>query len=149
MSSTKMNSFYNATKDVFKNMLDIDISELDSSKKGKNGKKVNVSVEFVGDVEGKVDFRFPETTVLNIVKTLSGMEITNVDDFAMSAVGEISNIISGNAATNLSGQQLKCDIKAPQITIENESAATDDNLTIFLQTNAGSLDEQIGLSVKK
>lgn len=149
MSSTKMNSFYNATKDVFKNMLDIDISELDFSQKGENGKKVNVSVEFVGDVEGKVDFRFPETTVLNIVKTLSGMEITNVDDFAMSAVGEISNIISGNAATNLSGQQLKCDIKAPQITIENESTVTDDNLTIFLQTNAGSLDEQIGLSVKK
>jgi len=47
---------------------------------------------------------------LEMVKILSGMEMDKIDNFASSALGEMANIIGGNALTLLSQYNYTCDI---------------------------------------
>lgn len=122
MKAEYINPFYQATINVFKLMLDIDVTR-DQSKALQEmlGKKeVGVAIDITGDLSGCILYRFSDTTILEMVKIMSGMEFDTVDSFVTSALGEVSNIISGNAVSSLFDQNYKCDIKPPRIIIEDE-----------------------------
>jgi len=141
------NPFLDATKSVFKSMLDMDIDPLPSDAKVKQEENVRVEIALVGDLSGTVVYNFPKSTTLNIVKTLSGMESDSLDDFATSMLGEMANIISGNAATSLSGANCKCDIRPPQITISHiDQGKGHNSVDMFLRSQAGEICEHICLS---
>lgn len=141
------NPFLDATKSVFKSMLDMDIDPLPGEEKLKQEENVRIEIALVGDLSGSVVYNFPKSTTLNIVKTLSGMESDRLDDFATSMLGEMANIISGNAATSLSGVNCKCDIRPPQITINNTAQGNNCNsVDMLLHSQAGEICEQICLS---
>lgn len=143
---TKKNPFYEATKSVFKSMLDMDISQWPRSEKQKPEENVKVQIDLVGDISGAVVYCFPKSTTLNIVKALSGMESDRLDDFATSMLGEMANIISGNAVTSLSGMDCKCDIKPPQISLSSEVSDEGPNCVgTLLHSQAGEMREQICL----
>lgn len=147
MTDQQGNTFYEATRDVFKMMLGLDIAQLEACSVTEREETVQVAIELIGDLTGSVVYSFPKSTTLNIVKTLSGMEVCAIDEFATSMLGEISNIISGNAVTTLSGYNYICDIRPPQITIHNSSARTDGTLVyLCLQSEAGRLYEHVLLS---
>ncbi|UTW68872.1 chemotaxis protein CheC [Anaerobacillus sp. HL2] len=55
---------------------------------------------------------------LTMVKTMCGMEVTEVDMFVSSALGEVVNIISGNALTKLTEKGMVCDILPPKIIVK-------------------------------
>ena len=80
-----------------------------------SGDKINIMVGFTGDYSGETYYIFPRNTALEIVKSMSGMEIDEIDEFVTSALSEISNIISGNAMTGLSELAIACDIQPPQL----------------------------------
>lgn len=139
--------FLDATKSVFKSMLDMEIDPLSSEKGLKQEENVRVEIALVGDLSGSVVYNFPKSTTLNIVKTLSGMEADRLDDFATSMLGEMANIISGNAATSLSGKNCKCDIRPPQITISHMAQSDSHNsVDMLLHSPAGEMCEHICLS---
>lgn len=122
MKAEYVNPFYQATINVFKLMLDIEVSK-DQSKTLQEmigDKEVGVAIDVTGDLTGCILYRFPDTTILEMVKIMSGMEIDTIDSFVTSALGEVSNIISGNAVSSLFDQNYKCDIKPPRIIIEDE-----------------------------
>jgi chemotaxis protein CheX len=138
--------FYDATKSVFKSMLDMEITRADSPEKADAGKDVTVTISLTGDYSGDVVFRFPQATTLNIVKTLSGMDISQVDDFATSMLGEMANIISGNAVSALSETDCRCDIRPPKITLGNGPEQTEGGDSVALRSGAGDLREQFRLA---
>ena len=151
MNEKIMTGFTDAAQDVLKAMLDLETEveapENPESSVAKN--KVIVAVGLIGDISGETCFCFPEKTALEIVKNMCGMEIEKVDDFVTSALGEISNIICGNAATGLSQQQIACDILPPKISVkdgktpyENEESSQMINSTIH--TEAGNM----GVAIK-
>lgn len=150
MKAEYINPFYQATIDVFKLMLDLDIN------RNKNNplqdmldtKEVGVVIDITGDLAGSILYRFPESMILEMVKIMSGMEMEALDSFVTSALGEVSNIISGNAVSKLSCENYKCDIKTPRIIIEDEKpvALKDaEVLKIPLETAIGELQIQIAL----
>lgn len=106
-------SFLEATRNVFQLMLDLtDISD----RPGEaviSSNQLSISIGVSGDLAGEVIYRFPYQTSLDMVNIMSGMEVTAVDDFVISAVSEIANIISGNVLTALSGNDLQCDLLPP------------------------------------
>ncbi|NMA94525.1 MAG: chemotaxis protein CheX, partial [Clostridiales bacterium] len=74
------------------------------------------------------------------VKIMAGMEMDELDVFASSALGEVANIIGGNAMTKLTEYKYSCDITPPQIIIgEHKSAsmASEKALLIPIQTDIG------------
>ncbi|MCI1982733.1 MAG: chemotaxis protein CheX [Oscillospiraceae bacterium] len=138
--------FYDATKSVFKSMLDMEITRADDPKKAGAGSDVTVTISLTGDYSGDVVFRFPQATTLNIVKTLSGMDIPEVDDFAASMLGEMANIISGNAVSALSETDCRCDIRPPKIALGNGPEQAEGGDSVALRSGAGDLREQFRLA---
>lgn len=119
MSNALHLSFFEATRDVFELMLDLEqISELTDGLPQLEDACGNlaISIGVTGDLSGDILYVFPKQTMLEMVKIMSGgMEVSEVDDFVTSAIGEISNIISGKAMIALSEKQVVCDILPPQV----------------------------------
>ncbi|MEN6349978.1 MAG: chemotaxis protein CheX [Syntrophomonas sp.] len=146
--------FFDATRDVFKLMLDLnnilDKPLPDKDVSAQDG-KISIEIGITGDLQGKVIYRFPKETSLEMVKIMSGMEFSEVDDFVTSALGEIANIISGNVMSTLSVQKISCDILSPRI-LDNAEDKTETNhdfesgMQIF--TDIGSIDLNIMLNNK-
>ncbi len=150
MSSNYINPFFQATKDVFKMMLDIDIVEVQSENtEGEPEKQVLVVIDVTGDLSGSVTYRFPDKMPLEMVKIMSGMEMSSLDAFVTSALKEVANIISGNAMTSLSQNNYKCDITTPQVVVQNNTNCDNglSNHRIPLQSTIGNL--QIDISIKE
>jgi len=153
MKAEYINSFYKATLDVFKLMLDIEPKKGDLKVVEDMicSKDVNVLLGVTGDLKGSILFNFPNDMALDMVKIMSGMEMDAIDGFASSALGEVANIIGGNALTNLSENNYVCDIAPPRIFIGNYksfSLASDKALLLTLVTAIGEFDICVFLKEK-
>lgn len=152
MKAEYVNPFYQATINVFKLMLDVDVMR-DTSKALQQmlgDQEVGVLIEVTGDLSGYILYRFPDSMILEMVKIMSGMEINQLDSFVTSALAEVSNIISGNAVSSLFNQNYCCDIKPPRIIIEEGKPVSlqgNKILKIPLETSIGKL--QIHLDLKE
>jgi len=153
MKAEYVNSFYKATKDVFQLMLSLDtrrgdikvVEDLVCSK------DANVVIGVTGDLKGTVIFEFSKDMALEMVKIMSGMEMDEIDSFVSSALGEVANIIGGNALTILSQSNYKCDIVPPQILIgeyKSFSMASQKALLLPLITSIGEFNISIFLKEK-
>jgi len=152
MKAEYINPFYKAAQDVFERMLDLNTERVNLGvvEEMVTGKEANVIIGMTGDLAGTVLFSFPKEMTFEMVKIMSGMEVDKLDSFVTSALGEVANIISGNAATYLSLEKYNCDIVPPQIIIgvnKSISLATDKALFLTLRTEIGEFD--INLSIKE
>jgi chemotaxis protein CheX len=112
--------------------------------------RINIAVGITGDLSGEALYRFPEQTTLEIVKMMSGMEFTEIDEFVLSALGEVANIISGNAVTDLTNRDLTCDILPPRILDDGELPSPGETTYVFstkIHTSIGEVE--VLLQVKK
>ena len=72
----------------------------------------------IGDVDGHVYMSMDaETGKILTSEMLGGMEIADVDEMVISAVGEICNMIMGNACTSMSLLNASVDITLPTVLI--------------------------------
>ena len=147
-----VNPFYKATKDIFKLMLNIDPQRKDLKilEDMIPGREVSVLLGITGHLQGGVMFRFPMPMSLDMIKIMSGMDINIIDNFASSALGEIGNIIGGNALTELSKHNLICNIIPPQVFVGEHrslSLANQKALLLTLTTSIGEFDLSVFLKM--
>lgn len=152
MKAEYINPFYKATTDVLSSMLDLEPErgELGVVEDLVSGGRANVLIGVTGGLSGTIMYSFPEDMTFEIVKIMSGMEVDKLDSFVTSALGEVANIISGNAVTYLNQENYNCDIVPPQVMIgENQSMsmAADKALVLPLKTDIGKFE--INLSIKE
>ena len=77
-------------------------------------KEVSVIIGIVGDLQGEVVFTMDESCGLYLAsKIMAGFEVKGLDDMSISAIKEIGNMISGNAASALFSHGTKVDITTP------------------------------------
>ena len=144
MSKDYLGPFADAARQTLKLLLDVDALESSNqteSNGADNNEQVGVVIGLTGDLSGEVQYRFPSETSLEIVKLMSGMEFTEIDEFVTSALGEIANIISGNAVIDLSNHNVICDILPPKINEISAGAGSDETTYIF----STKLDSEIGV----
>lgn len=99
---------------------------------------VFVKIQLVGDVKGEAVFGFSKELALRLLETMTGMELTEVDELVQSALCELTNISCGNAATALVKRGLQCDIKPPVV---SQDFASDGNGTgVRIDTASGRLE---------
>ena len=77
-----------------------------------------VTIQLVDDLNGEAFFGFFKELALHLLQTMTGMELTEVDELVQSALCELTNISCGNAATALTKRGLQCDIKPPVLSSE-------------------------------
>ncbi|RYD02157.1 hypothetical protein N752_27280 [Desulforamulus aquiferis] len=117
---------------------------------GYQSNEASVILGVTGDLKGTILFNFPKTMVLEMVKIMSGMEMEQIDSFVSSAIGEIANIIGGNALTILSSNNYNCDIVTPQIFVGEYKSFYMPNEIVFLLPLTTSIGEfEIAISLKE
>ncbi|WML35705.1 chemotaxis protein CheX [Clostridium sp. OS1-26] len=83
-----------------------------------HGDNVIIIIGIAGDVRGQVIFNLSQKSACSVVsKMMCGMPVSSLDDMAKSAICELANMISGNAATLFSEQKINLDITPPTIMI--------------------------------
>ncbi|AQS59583.1 chemotaxis protein CheX [Desulforamulus ferrireducens] len=152
MKAEYVNSFYQATNSVFEMMLDVQTERgaLRLQEDSLPSKDVGVIIGVTGDFKGSVFFNFPKEMVLEMVRIMSGMEVSEVDSFVSSAVGEVANIIGGNAMTILAGYNYTCDIATPQVLLGDYKSVALTNEKILVLTLITPIGEfEIALFLKE
>lgn len=101
---------------------------------------VFVQIGLIGDIQGVMMYAFSKEFALEVVKQMTFMELTELDDMVCSAVAEISNISSGNATILLSQKGYNCDITPPTTTVgEIPEKAQRVTSGICIDSDAGKL----------
>ena len=79
---------------------------------------VSIIVGFTKGLRGNVVYNMSaEAAKFVASKMMMGMPVAELDDMAQSALSEISNMLTANAATNLSGMGYVVDISTPSLTV--------------------------------
>ena len=141
-----------AAREVFHNMfsVDIDKDELSVAEKIEPENIINVSIGVTGDLKGTIIFSFSEKMALNLVEEMAGMEFNEFDKFVASAIGELANIISGNAMMNFSEAGYNCDIVPPQITVgRNKTFSTATKKVLVIPMLAAEKSFVIYISIRE
>jgi hemerythrin-like metal-binding protein len=107
--------FTDSACEVLGQMLNADFQTADTSKHVNDINDISVNINLIGDRKGEVEFVFPMITALRMVQSMTMMNLGELGDMMDSALREITNIISGNAASKLASSGYVCDITPPKL----------------------------------
>ena len=120
MDAKFINPFIDAFTTIMPQMGFQNITRSNVSVKEKSADSLGVTV-LVGitkEVRGNVAYNMPENTAKYIASTMMcGMPVEAFDDMAQSAIAELSNMLTANAATNLASMGFEVDISTPSVTV--------------------------------
>jgi chemotaxis protein CheX len=103
-----------------------------------------------GKLEGNVLYGFSDEVSSEVVRRMIGEDMDARDPMALSALGEIANVITGNAATELAANGFTCDISPPVIIEPRGSTLTSivpKQILVTFKSELGMLTARIGLSI--
>lgn len=81
-------------------------------------KGITVLVGLTDQFRGNVAYNFTEATAMAIAsKMMMGMPVTALDELAQSAISELTNMVTGNAATHFEKIGLRVDISPPSLVV--------------------------------
>ncbi|MFP4660841.1 MAG: chemotaxis protein CheX [Halanaerobiales bacterium] len=142
--------FYKAVDNVFENMFQVPVKTglVQSHEKYVATREANINIGIIGDLSGSVIYSFSKKLALTITSTMVGMEFDELNEFVGSAVGELANIISGNAMTHLTEHNYHCNIIPPEVFLGdgNSMIVTKNNIiTIPVRTKMGDFDINVSV----
>ena len=76
---------------------------------------ITAVIGVTGKLRGSVLYEMSHDTAIAVASTMIGEPIVELDDMSMSALGELANMVTGNAATLLTQAGYTCDISPPVI----------------------------------
>ncbi len=74
-----------------------------------------ILIGFTGEIKGQAMIAFQKPVACDIASKMIMMPITEMDELARSAIGELGNMIMGNTATIFSTKGISIDITPPTI----------------------------------
>ena len=110
---------------------------------------LTVIIGVSGRLEGNVLYGFSEESAQSIVGVMLGEPVSTVnDELALSAIGEISNMITGNAAARLAQLGYTCNFSPPVIINPAGSRFTTvvPQILVKFTSSVGGLAVRIGLT---
>ena len=112
---------------------------------------VSVIVGFTKQIRGSVVYNMNEDTAKFIASTMMmGMPIAEFDAMAQSAISEMSNMLTANAATNLTGMGLEVDISTPNLSVgENFKIKISDSQYLAVEMDLGGHIVELDIAVDK
>jgi len=74
-----------------------------------------ILIGFTGEMKGQVMIAFEHSIACDIASKMIMMQITEMDEFSLSAISELGNMIMGNTATIFSTKGIEIDITPPMV----------------------------------
>ena len=106
-------------------------------------------IGITGDLFGNVVYSMKKEAVFAMVRKIAGMDITEIDELALSAVGEMTNIVAGNMATLLTEIGYKLDITPPSVIYGKELKIKVEGFVIKIPGKLDELDFDVSIVVKE
>lgn len=112
-----INPFIRAIKNVFSTMLKIEVNVQKPHVKtdGRASADVSGVIGFTGDATGCVVLSFPKDVACKAASTFAGMQITLESPDLVDAIGELANMVAGNAKKDFEGVRIS--ISLPSVII--------------------------------
>jgi chemotaxis protein CheX len=114
-----INPFINAAQTVFKTMLSLDAKMGKPTLKNEKATSGDISgiMGLAGDRKGTVCISFNNKGALFVFKTLVGEEHDSIDPEVIDSIGEITNIISGQARKEFEQTGLNLKAAMPMVVV--------------------------------
>ncbi|WP_294518983.1 chemotaxis protein CheX [uncultured Anaerovibrio sp.] len=110
---------------------------------------VAVIVGFTKEIRGSVVYNMSEETAKYIASTMMmGMPVESFDEMAQSAISEMSNMLTANAATNLTALGLEVDISTPSLTVGADfqiKISNEQYLTIMMDVGGHTVEIDVAV----
>ncbi|GAB6908495.1 conserved hypothetical protein [Desulfosarcina cetonica] len=126
-----INPFVNAVKNLFNTMINVPFKLGKPSLKKGNEPEHEISgiIGLSGTVSGCVVINLSKAIALQLVSALIGDEVTELDDDCTDAIGEIANMIAGNAKTDFPSSGTS--ISVPSVVIGKHKVSYPSGLPII------------------
>jgi chemotaxis protein CheX len=143
--------FVVAVQKVFDTMMDVPLSlKKPYLKKGNEvPNEISGIIGLSGNVSGCVVISMSPAIAFRLVSSLLGETVNELDDDCTDAIGEIANMIAGNAKTNFPGNGNS--ISVPSVVVGRHKVSYPSGLPIVVipcQTDVGELMIEIALKEK-
>lgn len=104
-----------------------------------------------GDISGSAAVSFSRTSILAIVSSMFGEEMTEVNEEINDAVGEICNMIAGHVTTKMTEMDKSVKVKLVNVNLEQghvveHADQVEDVVVIPFRTTMGKLMLEIGIA---
>ena len=153
MDAKLVNPFVDAFTTVMPQMGFPEPTRLKMGVKTKNAVSLGVSVivGFTKQIRGNVVYNMSQDTAKFIASTMMmGMPVAEFDGMAQSAISEMSNMLTANAATNLTGMGLEVDISTPSLSIgENFQVKISDDNYLTVEMDLGGHVVELDIAVEQ
>lgn len=115
MKAEFVNPFLNPAMDVWRKELgdELTFSNAELVSGNFTTEDLTAIIGVTGGLKGNVFYEFSQPTALLVAGTMCGEPIEELDELSMSALGEMANMITGNATIQLSAAGFQCDISTP------------------------------------
>jgi chemotaxis protein CheX len=144
-----INPFIGAIKNVFKTMLNMEMQFGKPHIKTQEEATHDVSgiIGLSGDIVGAVIVSFPKLAAIKIASAFAGTSLTEADDDFADAIGELANMIAGNAKKDFEGMNVS--ISTPSVVLGSghqvKSTKMIPRLVLPCSCHAGSFVVEVGM----
>lgn len=148
-----INPFLDGLKQVLQNFGIETTQKLSISKKDNMNVDLDITsvIGIIGDLRGNIAYSLSNETAKNIVSgMMMGMPVSEIDSMGRSAIGELSNMITGTASSIFASNSVSIDITPPSIIFGEEIyfvISSVQAITVKVETSAGLIEVNIGLEV--
>lgn len=152
MNKEYFSAFSNAVLNI---MPQLGIEDVVAGEITKCGKSIEVPgvvciVGILGDLSGNVFFSMSEEGAKGIASAMmGGMEVSEFDELAQSAISELSNMLAANACIGLAEQGLQTDISTPTLMQGICILSGSYEKCMCIQMKAGGVDLNIYVSLEQ
>ena len=141
-SKSHLDCFSAGAAQVFEKMFEM--KELDIQQNALPGNIISgdiySKIEFVGDFKCEAVYAFPKKLAFELMKIMTFMDTNEINEIVCSAMAEVSNIISGNAATSLLNQNITSDILPPVVTVGTYESNGKNPQVVSVHTDMGTME---------
>ena len=135
--SSYLDCFAQSVKNVLDMMVGISADNISYDPYPASKDDIFVKIGLIGDYHGDAVFTFSKKITLGLIKAMTSIDLSEIDELAYSALREITNIISGNASALISASGKVSDIKPPEIITDYEGVS--DKNAFYFDTQLGCL----------
>lgn len=152
MDVSYINPFISSTVTTFKTMMNTNVKAGNVSLKKGDSPLFDVSgiIGLTGEATGSVCISFPKLVALEVISTMLGMTVDEIGPDVVDGIGEIANIIAGNAKQDLA--QFKINISLPNVIIGQDHSVTPPTgapaLIVPFDSSLGNFAMEISLLTK-
>ena len=148
MKAEFVNAFLTPALDVWKKELGEDLTYHGAHSMGGTftTEDLTAIIGVTGALAGNVFYELSNEMALAVAGAMCGSPFEELDEVAMSAIGELANMITGNATTELAAVQYVCDITPPVLLLKGTSiSVTNPQIRASFESPMGLMSIRIAL----